>query len=355
MAARRNPLKLKPLAEQVIVITGATSGIGLSTARAAAARGARLVLASRNEAALKSVCEGFASKGAQTAYVVADVGRETDVRAIAATAVERFGGFDTWVNDAGVSIIGRTTETSIEDQRRLFDTNYWGVVYGSLAAVEHLRERPGGGALVNLGSTLSDVAMPLQGAYSASKHAVKAFTNTLRMELLGEGAPISVTLIKPAAIDTPYRDHVKNLTDAGVRVPPPIYAAPLVADAILYAAEHRIRELSVGSSGPLLAAITSLAPSLTEPIMAVLAPILQRDPTTKAPQVRTDNLHQAGQDLRERAYYKGVREQSLYSAAQMRPKATLTLGLLTGLAAGAALFGGRKLGRKGEPAANPAP
>jgi short-subunit dehydrogenase len=354
MASRRNPLKLKPLRAQVVVITGATSGIGLSTARAAAARGASLVLAARNEAALKAVCEDLTSKGAKTAYVVADVGREADVRAIAAMAVERFGGFDTWVNDAGVTIFGPITATSIEDQRRLFDTNYWGVVYGSMVAVEHLSQRPGGGALINLGSMLSDMTIPLQGTYAASKHAIKAFTGALRMELMRERAPVSVTLIKPAAIDTPYADHAKNLTDAGLKNPPPVYATPLVAEAILYAAEHRIRELSVGSSGPILAFLSGLAPSLTEPVTAILAPMLQRGAAT-AGKVRSDNLHQAGQDLRERAYYKGVREQSLYSAAQMRPKATLMMGLLAGLFAGAAVFGGRRLGRRDEPAPDPAP
>lgn len=354
MASRRNPLKLKPLREQVIVITGATSGIGLSTARAAAAHGASLVLAARNEAALKAVCEDLTGKGAKAAYAVADVGREADVRAIAQTAIDRFGGFDTWVNDAGVTIFGPITATSIEDQRRLFDTNYWGVVYGSLVAVEHLRERPGGGALINLGSVLGDITIPLQGTYAASKHAIKAFTGALRMELMRERTPVSVTLIKPAAIDTPYKDHAKNLTDAGLRNPPPVYATPLVAEAILYAAEHRVRELSVGSSGPILAFLAGLAPSLSELMTAILAPMLQRDPAG-VDKTRTDNLHQAGQDLRERAYYKGVHEQSLYSAAQMRPKATLVMGLLAGLAAGAAIFGGRRLTRKGEPAPDPAP
>ena len=354
MASRRNRRRLKPLREQVIVITGATSGIGLSTARAAAARGASLVLAARNEAALKSVCDDLSSKGAKTAYVVADVGREADVHAIAAAAIDRFGGFDTWVNDAGVSVFGSLMQTPIEDQRRLFDTNYWGVVYGSRVAVEHFRERPGGGAVINLGSTLSDVALPVQGAYSASKHAVKAFTNVLRMELMRERAPVSVTLIKPAAIDTPYKDHARNLTDAELRIPPPVYATPLVAEAILYAATHPVRELAVGSSGPILAFLAGLAPSLTEPMIAIIAPILQRDPDA-AVKVRADNLYQAGQDLRERAYHKGVRRESLYTAAQMRPKATLMMGLLAGLAAGAAVFGGRRLTRKGDPAPDPAP
>lgn len=338
----KQALRLKPLARQVIVITGATSGVGLSTARAAASRGAKLVLAARNEAALKAVAQDLAAKGAKTAYVVADVGQEADVRAIVKAAVERFGGFDSWVNNAGVSVFGRLTETPIEDQRRLFETNYWGVVYGSLAAVEQFKTRAGGGALVNVGSVLGDMALPLQGAYSASKHAVKAFTNTLRMELRREGAPVSVTLIKPSAIDTPYKDHARNLTGAPVKNPPPVYATPLVAQAILYACEHRVREVRVGSGGRLFAGLVAAAPTIFEPLLAYAAPALQKDAAAKAPG-RGDNLHQPGQDLRERTYYPGVRETSLYAAAQMRPKATMTIALMAGLAAGAALFGGRQM------------
>ena len=353
MTARR-PLKLKPLARQVMVITGATSGVGLSTARAAAAHGASLVLAARNEEALKAVVQDLSAKGAKTAYVVADVGREADVRAIAAMAVNRFGGFDSWINNAGVSIFGEITETPLEDQRRLFDTNYWGVVYGSLVATEHFKTREGGGVLINLGSVLGDMALPLQGVYSASKHAVKAFTNTLRMELRRQGAPVQITLIKPSTIDTPYKDHARNLTGAPVKNPPPIYATPLVAQAILYACTHRVREVRVGAGGRFFAGLAVIAPTVFEPLLTYAAPALQKDAVAQAP-VHGDNLHQAGQDLRERTYYEGVRETSLYAAAQMRPKATLTLALMAGLAAGAAFFGGRRMMRPAPIQAEPQP
>ena len=172
---------LKALSEQIIVITGATSGIGLVTARMAAKRGAKLVLAARSETSLRRLVDEIASAGGEAGYVVADVGREQDVQRIADVAVERFGGFDTWVNNAGVSIYGRLTEVTVEDMRRLFDTNVWGVVHGCRTAAAHLRER--GGAIVNVGSTLSDRAIPLQGIYCASKHAVKGFTDAVRMEL----------------------------------------------------------------------------------------------------------------------------------------------------------------------------
>lgn len=168
-------LKLRPLDTQVVVITGATSGIGLVTARKAAAKRARLVLASRNEGALRFLADEINAAGGEAVHAVTDVANEEDVRRIAATARQRFGGFDTWVNNAGVSIYGNLTDVSLADHRRLFETNYWGVVHGSLVAVEHLRQR--GGALINIGSALSDRAIPLHGAYCASKHAVKGFTD----------------------------------------------------------------------------------------------------------------------------------------------------------------------------------
>lgn len=334
-------LKLKPLNEQVVVITGATSGIGLSTARAAAQRGAKLLLVARNGEALKAVCEDLHSKGAKAEYAVADVGDQSQVRAVVQVAIDRFGGFDTWVNNAGVSIFGQITQTPVEDQRRLMETNYWGVVYGSLAAVEHFKTRPGGGTLINIGSMLSDLAVPLKGPYSASKHAVKAFTNALRMEMLEQKAPVSVTLIKPSAVDTPYKDHARNLTGAPVRNPPPVYATPLVAQAILYAAEHRTRELTVGAGGRVIASFAEHMPLLAEPLLAWLTPTFNRDKAGRR-RVGGDNLHQPGKDLRERAFYKDVRETSLYAAAQMRPKATIAIAVLAGVAAGLAFGLGRQ-------------
>jgi short-subunit dehydrogenase len=338
----RKRLKLKALGKQVIVITGATSGIGLSTARAAVARGARLVLVARNEAALKAVRDDLTGKGGKVIHVVADVGVEADVRAIAEAAIKAFGGFDTWVNNAGVSIFGPLADTATADQRRLFETNYWGVVNGSLHAVAHFRERDGGGALINIGSTLGDLTLPMQGAGSASKAAVASFTKALRIELMAEQAPVSVTLIKPSAIDTPRKDQALDLVSAALGAPAPVYATPLVADAILYAASHRVRELTVGTASGLLGALNALAPAAAEPLMAWAAKRLKAGGGD-------DNLHHAGRDLRERSFQAGVREMSLYSSAQMRPKTTFALALLAGLAAGAALFGARQAGRPSPP------
>ena len=240
---------LKPLSGQTLVITGATSGIGLATARAAALRGAKLLLVSRNEQALRALCEELRARGGVADFVAGDVADPETSKAAATKADSLYGGFDTWVNNAGVTIYGTLADTPLEDHRRVFETNYWGVVHGSLVAVEHLKGRADGGALINVGSIESDLPAPAQGPYSASKHAVKGFTKTLRMELLKAAPGISVTLVKPSAMDTPVRDHARNYMGYPVKNPPPIYATPLAADAILYAAEHRVRTLTVGGGG----------------------------------------------------------------------------------------------------------
>src|SRR5215203_7446873 len=191
-------MKLKKISEQTIVITGATSGIGLTTARMAAEQGAKLVLVARNEDALRELADEINSAGGRAIYHAADVAAEYELREAANKARSEFGGFDTWVNNAGGSVYGRIMDVPTEDLRRLFDTNVWGVVNGSRIAVENLRAN--GGALINVGSEVSDSPVPLQGMYSSSKHAVKGFTDSLRMKLEADGLPISVTLIKPTAI-----------------------------------------------------------------------------------------------------------------------------------------------------------
>src|SRR5687767_3740806 len=142
---------------------------------------------------------------------------------------------------------GRIMDLSIEDMRRQMDINYWGQVYGSRTAVKHLRER--GGALINIGSALSDRAIPLQGNYCAAKHALKAFTDALRMELEEEGVPISVTLVKPASIDTPFFEKAKTYLGVEPQPVPPVYAPEVVSNVILAAAERPMRELIAGGAG----------------------------------------------------------------------------------------------------------
>lgn len=323
-------IQLKKLADQVIVITGATSGIGLTTARAAAQRGAKLVLVARNQDALHRLTNELTEQGAAAMYMVADVGNEQDVRGVALAAIARFGGFDTWINNAGVSIFGRNEEVARNDQRRLFDTNFWGVVHGSLVAAEHFKWR--GGALINIGSELSDRSIPLQGMYAASKHAVKGFTDSLRMELEESSAPVSVTLIKPASVDTLFVPHAKNYMDVEPKLPGPIYAPDVVANAILFAAEHPKRDIFVGAAAKFSSSTAHYAPRLMDRFMKRFMFGLQRTEQRVRERGR-NSLHSPGTDLQERQGYPGhVFESSLYTTASTHPNATRLALLGTGIA-----------------------
>jgi len=327
-------VKLKKLSDQVIVITGASSGIGLVTARMAAKHGARLVLNARNEEALRRVCAEINAMGSEAVHVAGDVGQFDDVQNIADKAIRRFGGFDTWINNAGVSIYGRMLDQSLEDQRRLFDTNYWGVVHGSVVACAHLRIK--GGALINVGSVLSDVAIPIQGTYCATKHAVKGYTDALRLELEEEGAPVSVTLIKPSTIDTPYVHHAKNLMPVEPMNPPPVYAPETVAEAILHCAEHPERDVFVGGGGKMLAAAGHYAPRLTDKLIEAYMFDVQQSDWPK-PNKRRDSLYSPSKDGKERGGYPGhVAESSVYTKAKLHP--VIAGSLIAGL--GFAAFAG---------------
>ncbi|MCW5799923.1 MAG: SDR family NAD(P)-dependent oxidoreductase [Nitrospira sp.] len=316
-------LRLKPLRHQIIVITGATSGIGLTTARMAARRGARLVLAARREDALIELERELSNGRHRAVTVTADVGKPADVQRISRIARQMFGGFDTWVNNAGVSIYGRLLDEPIDDMRRLFETNFWGLVYGSMEAARYFREHDQPGSIINVGSTLSDRALVLQGMYSASKHAVKAFTDALRMEVEMDGIPIAVTLIQPGAIATPYPQHAKNYMETEPTNPPPIYAPETVAQAILHCAENRERNVYVGAGGKGIGMLGYYAPRLADLLMETL---FARQQQTNRPPARPrgeNALDRPSGNLQERGDYQGhVSESSLYTTASLHPMLT---------------------------------
>jgi len=272
----------KPIGEQVIVITGASSGIGLATARAAAEQGAELVLAARSEAALQEIAAEL-SDGASTAIAVrCDVGRREDVDAVAQAAIERFGRIDTWVNNAGLGMFGRLDETNEADARKLFDTNFWGVVNGAMAALPHLRES--GGTLINLGSEVSEATIPLQGMYAASKHAVKGFNDALRIELERvDQAPVHVTLIQPTAVDTPFPQHAKNFMPEEPKLPTPMIDASRVADAILEAAVDPSRASKIGAMAHVDTTLAKVAPAVGDRMAAMQAGRQQYDEPPRNP------------------------------------------------------------------------
>jgi short-subunit dehydrogenase len=323
----------KALKDQVIVITGASSGIGLATARMAAKRGARVVMAARNEPDLNSAAEEIRFNGGRVLAVATDVADEAAVDRLGEAALLEFGTIDTWVNNAGLSIYGKLTEVPLADKRKMFDINFWGVVHGCRTAVKLMRHR--GGVLINIGSEVSDIAIPLQGMYSASKHAVKGFTDALRMEIEHDGAPISVTLVKPGAIDTPYPEHAKNYLASFPTNPPPQYAPEAVARTILYAAEHPVRDVFVGAGGKLLSLLGNLAPRTMDRIMERR---LFEGQQSGRPRHGREGLQQAGSSLGERGEYAShdgghVAGSSAYTQMSLHPVLTSAAVLGIGLAA----------------------
>ena len=309
---------LKALADQVMVVTGASSGIGLVTARTAAAKGAKLVLVARSGEALETVAQEIGAAGGEAIAVEADVGDAAAMRRVADAAVERFGRIDTWVQNAGVAIYARLMDTPDDEHEQMFRTNYFGVVHAAKAAVPKLA---GGGALIVVGSVASDLPSPVMGAYAASKHATKAYVESLRIELRAAGTPISITLVKPAGIDTPIGQHAANHEGGEAQIPPPVYDPQLVADAILDVAVHPRREITVGGAGRAQVLFAEHFPALFER----LAPLMTKGLTSPdKPQPRPSNLFEGVRAGRERSGEQSPRTTSLYTSAALHPKTVLT-------------------------------
>lgn len=275
-------IQLKPIKDQIMVITGASSGIGLATAEEAAKRGAKLALAARSGNALSEIAGKIQRAGGEAIAVVCDVADRSQVQELARRTFETYGRIDTWVNNAGISIYGRIHVVSEEDGRRLFDTNFWGVYHGSLVALPYLLQS--GGALINVGSEVSEAVVPLQGLYSASKHAVKGFTDALRVEIEEiDKSQISITLIQPTAVDTPFPQHAKNYMDQEPKLPTPMIDASQVAKAILDAAEKPTRSAKVGLMAKVNTTISKVLPGLGDKLAAKQATRQQYDERPRNP------------------------------------------------------------------------
>jgi NAD(P)-dependent dehydrogenase (short-subunit alcohol dehydrogenase family) len=259
-------MRLKPLNEQIVVVMGASSGIGRATALNFAAHGATVVCSARDGGGLATLVDEITARGGKAVALVADVADPAQMVAVADFTAKELGRIDTWVHVAAVSVYARFEDTTPAEFARVVEVNLLGQVHGALAALPHLRAA-GQGALICVASVEGRVSLPFQSAYAASKHGVIGFLDSLRIELEREGAPISVTSILPSGINTPL--FQKALTRLGVepRPPPPVYAAELVSQAILHAACTPRRDLVVGGAGWALTVAHRLSPSITDAIL----------------------------------------------------------------------------------------
>ena len=280
----------RPLDRQVVVITGASQGIGRETALQLAKRGASVVVAARNEEALAELARQVERLGGQVETVVTDVADADQVQALAERAIDRFGRIDTWVNNAAVSIYAPVEDLDPDEMERLVRVNLLGLMYGCRVAIPHLRRQ--GGTIVNVGSALSDRAVPLQSAYVASKHGVAGFSEALRLEMIEEGADIDVVLIMPSSMNTPLFSFARSKIGVQPMPVPPVYEPRVVAQAILHAAEHGGREVVVGGWGKLLTVAQWLSPSLLDRYMVQGARAWKQQQTSRPDDAR-DNLFEA--------------------------------------------------------------
>lgn len=289
-------MQLKPIQDQVVVILGASSGIGRATARQFASRGAKVVAAARSEAGLHSLGREVRDTGGEITTVICDVTDFAQVERVASIAVNIYGRIDTWVNVAAVSGYATFENTSLDDLRQIFDINVMGQVHGAKAALPRLRES-GGGALITVSSVESLVSLPLHSHYAATKHAVEGLFDGIRRELMAEGVPISVTSVKPATINTPFFTNSMNKLSVKPQGPPPFYQPDVVAECILYAAEHPVRDLFAGGAAKMMVMSQMLMPGVVDKILARGGIQAQETDETASGDV-TGNLYEASNDDR---------------------------------------------------------
>jgi NAD(P)-dependent dehydrogenase (short-subunit alcohol dehydrogenase family) len=324
-------VQLKPVGDQVVVLMGASSGIGRETALRFAKSGAKVVVSARGEEGLDSLVQEIRGEGGEATAVVADTSEFGQVKAVADRAVKEYGRLDTWVHLAAVGLFATFEETTPEEFARVIDVNLMGQVYGAMAALPHVK-REGRGALIHISSVEAKRSFPFHSAYGASKHGIDGFLEALRVELKHEGWPIGVTQVMPATINTPFFD--KGRTKLGVKAVgiPPIYEPETVANIILYAAENPTRDLVSGGAAQALILNQRLSPRVLDAVLTTRAGFDPQKTHEPRSENDPDNLYAPirGHDTAKNGFRALSR--SLYNWLQMHP--VVRRGAVVGTALG---------------------
>ncbi len=306
----------RPLHEQVVVITGASSGIGRAAALKFGQVGASVVLAARNEAALQAVANQIREAGGRVHVVVTDVAEWTQVSNLAHEAVRMFGRIDTWVNNAAVAVYATVDDTTVEEIDRVIRVNLLGQMYGVKAAVP-IMKREHSGTIINIASVEGERALPYHAVYAASKHAVKGFTEALRLEMEHDKTGIDVVLILPSSINTPFFNHARSRLGVLPRPIPPVYSPELAADAIVAAAQHPRRAIYVGGAGFMLRTLEAISPRLADRLMLTGGSAFKAQHSDRADDDR-DNLFEPSWEGRTEGDFGHLTKPSLYTRLMMR-------------------------------------
>jgi short-subunit dehydrogenase len=273
----------------VVVITGASAGVGRATARAFAARGARIGLVARNAEALEAARKEVEARGGEAVVAIADVA-DADAVERAAQAIENaFGHIDVWVNNAMTSVLGPIREISSEEFRRVTEVTYLGMVNGTLAALRRMLPRDEG-VIIQIGSTLAYRGIPLQAPYCAAKHAVQGFHDSLRSELLHDGSNVHVTMVNLPAVNTPQFRWIRSHMPRKARPFGTIFEPEVAAQAIVWASKHPRRELNVGWGTTQAIIANAFAPGLLDRYLGRVGFDAQQGPEPEEPG-RADNLY----------------------------------------------------------------
>ncbi len=326
-------MQLKLVGDQVVVLMGASSGIGRETALRFARKGAKVVVSARGEEGLDSLVEEIRREDGEAIAVPADTSEFDQVKAVADRAVQEYGRLDTWVHLAAVGLFATFEETTPEEFRRVIDVNLMGQAYGAMAALPHIK-REGGGALIHVSSMGAKRSIPLQSAYCASKHGIDGFLESLRVELRREKLPISVTQVLPATINTPLFDKARTKLGVKPVAPPPIYQPGIVSEAILQAAENPARDLVVGGAAKAVILSQALSPRLVDVLLRLRGFEVHYTREPK-PEDSPDNLFEPidGYDTVEGSFRDRAHPRSLYNWLQIHP--TVKRGAVAGMAIGA--------------------
>ena len=323
-------MKLKPINQQVVSVVGASSGIGRITALEFARRGAKVVVSARGESKLKSLVEEIRSFGGEATYIVADVEVFDQVKAIADKTVEVYGRLDTWVHVPAIGIFATFDNTTPEEFKHVIDVDLMGQVYGAMAALPHLK-REGRGALIHVSSVEGTRSLPYQSAYSAAKHGVEGFIEAMRLELQHEKWPISVTSVKPGVINSPFWNNGRTklgVKPAGI---PPYYEPKLVADAILYVAEHPTRDYLVGDVAKILDLVQRISPPLVDSLLLLIGFKLQHSSEPKSEDASNNFYEPVAEDERINGDYSNFVIPSVSDWLEKNP--VLQWGAIAGTAA----------------------
>lgn len=324
-----------PLHEQVIVITGASSGIGRETAIRLGDSGARLVLAARDNEGLEETAAAVRAAGGMAEAVPTDVSVWAEVDALADRAVTTLGRIDSWVNNAGIALYGDISQISAEEMERVIAVNLLGEMYGCKAAFERMKHQESG-VIINVSSVLARRSVPLQSAYSAAKHGVSGFTEALRLELKRNWPHIEVAEVLPSSMNTPLFRHARSYLGKQPAPIAPVYHPELVAKAIERMCVAPKREIFVGGGGKLLEMTQRVAPGAVDRLMAFREQGFRRQEADFAP-TEEDNLDEPMTDAGPSTGGWRSRRTSLYTTAAMRPYAAIAgigaAGAATGLAA----------------------